>query len=200
MKVTELNEGAGVTLARKDLEYAKTLGIDIFVQGNKETGEVYTTSGCMVPFSDEDFYSQIENASEFQSYATSGSILHQFLEEQVSSESLAKYIKQLFRKPIIYTTLSPTSTSCMSCGHNILAGDAKDIGTCPSCGSDDLATFSRVIGYSKMISRKGIKVNEYGKYEGEYNFWSNSRRIDWASRKKIKEETIDEVSKKFNQE
>lgn len=194
------NEGAGVTLARKDLEYAKTLGIDIFVQGNKETGEVYTTSGCMVPFSDEDFYSQIENASEFQSYATSGSILHQFLEEQVSPESLSKYIKQLFRKPIIYTTLSPTSTSCMSCGHNILAGDAKDIGTCPSCGSDDLATFSRVIGYSKMISRKGIKVNEYGKYEGEYNFWSNSRRIDWASRKKIKEETIDEVSKKFNQE
>ena len=51
-----------------------------------------------------------------------------------------------------------------------------------------------------MISRKGIKINEYGKYEGEYNFWSNSRRIDWASRKKIKEETIDEVSKKFNQE
>lgn len=192
------NENCGVAFSRADVDYGKSIGIDVFVQGNKETKETYTTSGCMIPFSETDFIKQIENASEFQAYATSGSILHQFLEDKLPPEKLAKHIDNLFKKPIIYTTLTPTSTSCMSCGNNMVGKDAKDIHNCPVCGSDDLATFSKVIGYSKMISRKGIKINEYGKYEGEYNFWSNSRRIDWTSRKRITKETIDEISEKLN--
>ena len=191
------NEGGGVAFARADVSYGKRIGIDVFVQGNKETDEVYTTSGCMIPFAETDFIKQIENASEFQAYATSGSILHQFLEDKLPPEKLAKHIDNIFKKPIIYTTLTPTSTSCMSCGNSIVGKDAKDVHLCPICGSDDLATFSRVIGYSKMISRKGIKINEYGKYEGEYNFWSNSRRIDWASRKRVTEDTINEISEEL---
>ena len=71
MKVTELIESAGIYLARRDLEYGKKLGIDVFVQGDKETKEVYMTAGCMIPFSEENFLDQIDNAAEFQSYATS---------------------------------------------------------------------------------------------------------------------------------
>ena len=183
-------EGAGVTLARKDLHYAKEKGIDIFVQGNIEKNDVYITSGAMIPFSENDFLKQIENAAEFQGYATSGSILHQFIEEKLTPEALSKHVKALFKKPIIYSTLTPTSTSCMSCGTSLVGADAKDIHVCPKCGSDDLATFSRVIGYSKMISRKGIKLTDDGKYEGEYNFWSNARRYDWAIRHRVTSEDI----------
>lgn len=183
-------EGAGVTLARKDLNYAKEKGIDIFVQGNIEKNDVYITSGAMIPFSENDFLKQIENAAEFQGYATSGSILHQFIEEKLTPEALSKHVKALFKKPIIYSTLTPTSTSCMSCGTSLVGADAKDIHVCPKCGSDDLATFSRVIGYSKMISRKGIKLTDDGKYEGEYNFWSNARRYDWAIRHRVTSEDI----------
>ena len=183
-------EGAGVTLARKDLNYAKEKGIDIFVQGNIEKNDVYITSGAMIPFSENDFLKQIENAAEFQGYATSGSILHQFIEEKLTPEALSKHVKALFKKPIIYSTLTPTSTSCMSCGTSLVGADAKDIHICPKCGSDDLATFSRVIGYSKMISRKGIKLTDDGKYEGEYNFWSNARRYDWAIRHRVTSEDI----------
>ena len=183
-------EGAGVTLARKDLNYAKEKGVDIFVQGNIEKNDVYITSGAMIPFSEHDFLKQIENAAEFQGYATSGSILHQFIEEKLTPEALSKHVKALFKKPIIYSTLTPTSTSCMSCGTSLVGADAKDIHVCPKCGSDDLATFSRVIGYSKMISRKGIKLTDDGKYEGEYNFWSNARRYDWAIRHRVTSEDI----------
>jgi len=189
------NENAGVKLARHDLKYGKRFNTDIFVQGDIESGEVYTTSGCMLPFSEEDFTEQIENAGEFQGYGTSGSILHQFLESKIEPKKIDEHIVNLFKKPIIYTTLSPTMTSCMSCGQQLVATDGANIDKCPVCGSDDIATFSRVIGYTKMISRKNVKIKD-GKYEGEDNFWSNSRRRDWAIRKRLTEEDIDnEISK-----
>jgi len=189
------NENAGVKLARHDLEYGLSFGEEIFVQGDIKTGEVYTTSGCMLPFAEEDFIEQIENASEFQSYGTSGSILHQFLEEKLEPSKIADSIKKLFKKPIIYTTISPTTASCMSCGQQIVATDGLNLERCPVCDSDDIATFSRVIGYTKMISRKNIKIVD-GKYEGDHNFWSNSRRRDWSERKRLTgKDYLDEVSK-----
>lgn len=188
------NENAGVKLARHDLDYGRQFGKEIFVQGDIKTKEVYTTSGCMLPFSEEDFLDQVENAAEFQAYGTSGSILHQFLEAKIEPKLLAKHIQNLFKKPIIYTTLSPTLTSCMECGQQLVATDGVDIEECPVCQSDDIASFSRVIGYTKMISRKGIKVKD-GKYEGEDNFWSNSRRRDWAIRKRVNHDTLGELEK-----
>ena len=41
-----------------------------------------------------------------------------------------------------------------------------------------------------MISRKGIKLTDDGKYEGEYNFWSNARRYDWAIGHRVTSEDI----------
>jgi ribonucleoside-triphosphate reductase len=76
----------------------------------------------------------------------------------------------------------------MDCGQKIVAKDAKNLEQCPVCGSDDLATFSRVIGYVKMIARKSIKLID-GYYKGEFNFWSKARRFDWAQRKRFTKET-----------
>jgi len=175
-------ENASIKLARHDKKWAKAHGREIFTQGQGD--EVFLTSGCMLPFSDNNFIDQIENAAEFQGYATSGSILHHFIEDVIPPKELAKYLFNLFKKPINYVTFTPTITNCMSCGQHLI-GDAKDIEKCPVCESDDIATFSRVIGYVKMISRKGIKVED-GIYKGDYNFWSKSRRVDWAERRRFK--------------
>ncbi|WP_339060167.1 anaerobic ribonucleoside-triphosphate reductase [Tepidibacillus marianensis] len=166
---------------------------EIFVQGSGE--DVYLTSGAMLPFSEEDLLQQIENSAEFQGYATSGSILHHFLETKVEPQILAVYIDNIFKKPINYITLTPTITSCMDCGQQIVATDAKETKTCPACGSNDIATFSRVIGYVKMIARKNINEDENGFYSGEENFWSRARRFDWNSRKRMKSKDIKEQSK-----
>jgi len=181
-----LNENAGIKLARHDVKFAKSIGREIFVQGTGD--EVYLTSGCMLPFSEEDFLQQIENSAEFQAYATSGSILHHFIESKIKPEKIASYINNLFNKPINYITMTTTSSSCMSCGQQIIATDGKDIDKCPVCESDDIATFSRVIGYVKMIARKNITVDKDGFYKGEYNFWSKARRFDWNTRRRFKDD------------
>jgi len=178
-------ENAGIKLARNDLKWAKENNKKIFVQGIGK--DVYLTSGCMLPFSEEDFTQQIENAAEYQGYATSGSILHHFIESKIEPIKLAKYLNKLFDKPINYITFTPTLTSCMKCGQKFKATDGKNIENCNVCNSDDIATFSRVIGYVKMISRKNIKLNKSNIYEGKYNFWSKARRHDWNMRKKFTE-------------
>jgi anaerobic ribonucleoside-triphosphate reductase len=184
-------ENAGVKLARNDKKFAQSLGKEIFVQGYGE--DIYLTSGCMIPFSEDDFLSQIENAAEFQGYYTSGSILHHFIESKIEPQQLAKYISKLFEKPINYITFSPTITSCMNCGQMLIAKDGINIEKCPKCGSDDIATFSRVIGYTKMIARKGLKVDKNGLYKGKYNFWSNARRYDWSQRKRVLDDDLNAI-------
>jgi ribonucleoside-triphosphate reductase (formate) len=185
-------ENAAIKLARHDVKWAKRNNRDIFVQGTGEN--VFLTSGCMLPFSDDDFPRQIENSAEFQAYATSGSILHHFLESKLPPDRLAGYLKKIFEKPIQYITLTPTLTSCLDCGGQLVAEDGKNISACPVCGSNDIATFSRVIGYVKMIARKSLKVDKEGYYTGEHNFWSNARRFDWATRKRVKEAEIGSAS------
>lgn len=176
-------ENAAIKLARHDVQWAKRNHRTIFVQGTGEN--VYLTSGCMLPFSEDDFLRQIENSAEFQAYATSGSILHHFLESKLAPERLADYLRSIFDKPIQYITLTPTLTSCLACGQQIVAEDGKNIPNCPVCSSDDIATFSRVIGYVKMIARKKLQVDQDGCYNGEYNFWSKARRFDWNARKRL---------------
>jgi ribonucleoside-triphosphate reductase len=183
-------ENAAIKLARHDIKWAKSRNRDIYVQGSGEN--VYLTSGCMLPFSEEDFLRQVENSAEFQAYATSGSILHHFLESKLPPERLAKYLRSIFDKPIQYITLTPTLTSCLCCGQQLLAEDGRNVTTCPVCDSDDIATFSRVIGYVKMIARKKLQVDSDGYYTGEFNFWSKARRFDWSTRKRLKEESLSE--------
>jgi ribonucleoside-triphosphate reductase (formate) len=181
-------ENAGIKLARHDIKFAKSKGRKIFTQGHGE--DVFLTSGCMTPFSEDNFNAQIENAAEFQGYFTSGTILHHFLEDKIPPVQLGNYISKLLEKPINYITVSPTLSACMECGQQLIGQDAISIDNCPKCNSDDIATFSRVIGYTKMIARRGIKVDKNGLYKGKYNFWSKARRYDWTERKRLKEKDL----------
>jgi len=177
-------ENAGIKMARDDIKWAKkNYGINIFTQG--VGNEVYLTSGAMLPFSETNMIDQIDNASRFQAYGTSGSILHLFLEDSLTPERISSMIDKIFSRPIIYMTLTPTLTTCMSCKNQVIAKDASTINTCPVCGSDDLATFSRVIGYVKMIARKNVRIENDSLYNGDYTFWSKARLYDWTSRKRV---------------
>ncbi|TVX95954.1 anaerobic ribonucleoside-triphosphate reductase [Cohnella terricola] len=201
-----MNNPAGKQLAHRIMQFMTEVINDFIVRDQVACGieyapgenaaiklarhDGYLTSGCMLPFSEDDFLRQIENSAEFQAYATSGSILHHFLESKLPPWRLADYLKRIFEKPIQYITLTPTLTSCLACGQQIVAEDGKNIAACPVCGSDDIATFSRVIGYVKMIARKKLSVDRDGYYQGEYNFWSNARRFDWNTRNRVKEDQL----------
>ena len=82
---------------------------------------------------------------------------------------------------------SPTLAACLACGRRFPAEDGVRVANCPACESDDIATFSRIIGYVKMIARKRLRADQDGFYRGEHNFWSRARRWDWQSRKRLKE-------------
>jgi len=181
-------ENAGIKLARHDIKFAKSIGEKIFTQGHGE--DVFLTSGCMTPFSEDNFNLQIENAAEFQGYFTSGTILHHFIEDKIPPKQLSSYISKILNKPINHITISPTLSACLECGQQLIGQDAITINECPICKSNDIATFSRVIGYTKMIARRGIKLDKNGLYKGRYNFWSKARRYDWAERRRLKEEDL----------
>jgi anaerobic ribonucleoside-triphosphate reductase len=160
-------ESAAIKMARSDVEWGKQHGRDVFVQGSGD--DVFLTSGAMLPFGEEDLLQQIECSAEMQGYFTSGSIQHLFLEDVLSPELISRYIQDIFTKPLNYITITPTLTTCMACGQRIIANDAKNTEICPVCGSDDLATFSRVIGYVKMIARKKLRIADDGAYTGDSN-------------------------------
>jgi ribonucleoside-triphosphate reductase len=44
-----------------------------------------------------------------------------------------------------------------------------------------------------MIARKAVEVSATGIYRGKHNFWSKARRLDWATRKRIKEDDMNNV-------
>jgi len=185
-----MGENAAIKMARNDIKWAKKNEKECFAQGvDKENP--YLTSGCMLPFSEDNFSDQIENAAEFQGYATSGSILHHFIESNINPKILANYVDKLLRsKPMFYITLSNTLANCMNCGTRFTEENAGKLYECPICKSDDIAIYGRIIGYVKPISRKNVKVDKSGYIGGDYNFWSKARRGDWVERKKIKLEDV----------
>jgi ribonucleoside-triphosphate reductase len=178
------NENAGIKLARDDIRFSKQNNLECFVQGDVETGNVWLTSGCSTPTSEGNTLNTIENNAEFQGYATSGSILHHFIEDNIDSYVLCDYLRKIFTKPINYITFTPTLTVCGNCNTRFKSIDGIELEQCKVCNSNDLIVFSRVIGYLKPIARKDLNKNDI--YGGTYNFWSKSRRLDWSQRKKTK--------------
>jgi ribonucleoside-triphosphate reductase len=122
-------ENAGIKLARADVKWAKARGRDIFVQGADDN--VFLTSGCMLPFSEEISPSKSKNAAEFQGYATSGSILHHFIESEIEPEILSNYLQNVFKKPINYLT-RPDHHQLSLLRTKLVAKDARTIEICPS--------------------------------------------------------------------
>ena len=194
-------ETAAAYLARKDLEFVDDLrsGLnrfklfrdlvlekaggwgeipDIYVSGTRE--RPLLTSGFQPPFSERSLTKLIYVSAHTQNYATGGSVLHLFIGERLTVSQKKKLVRSIFENhPVKYITLTPTLSRCNSCGFKAVGEKLR----CPSCGSDDVTIYSRVIGYFRPIARKVlVKDPERGLYEGAENVWQDSRRADWATR------------------
>ena len=194
-------ETAAAYLARKDLEFVDDLkgGLrrfklfrslvleraegwreipDIYVSGTRE--RPFLTSGFQPPFSEKSLTKLIYVSAHTQNYATGGSVLHLFLGEKLAVAQKKKLIRSIFENyPVKYVTLTPTLSRCNSCGFKVVGEKLR----CPSCGSDDMTVYSRVIGYFRPVARRVFaKDPEKGLYEGAENVWQDSRRADWVSR------------------
>ena len=172
-------ENACIKLARLDKTYCRRNQIyRPFMNGVGQ--DVWLSSGCDVPQS-YDQADRILNASEFQCYFTSGTILHNHISDSPSVTCVANYIDRVLNNSINYITYSPIVCSCMDCGEKI---NSSKIEICPTCGSDDIIIMSRIIGYVKEVSRKALTIDN-GKISGENNFWSSPRRRDFVEREKL---------------
>jgi ribonucleoside-triphosphate reductase len=85
-------------------------------------------------------------------------------------------------------TLTPTITTCEDCGKQMVWEHL----ICPHCGSTKVMVASRVIWYLRPIAGKNLKKNNW-RLDWDENYWQNSRRADWASRKQTIQEDINSL-------
>ena len=194
------SENWAPTLAKKDVKCVKDLKEnkysskvfpnekfdyhwDIFVQW--EWNDVFLTSWFQPPYQEKNIWAQIQISSEFQSYATWWSVQHFFLWDKIPLEAKTKLIKATFSKPVSYMTLTPTITTCEDCWKQTVWEHL----ICPYCGSTKVMVASRVIGYLRPIAGKNLK-KENNRLDWQENYWQDSRRADWATRKQTIQEDI----------
>ena len=185
------SENWAPTLARKDIEFVQNLKNnkwktilnkeieyhwDIFVQW--EYPDVFLTSGFQPPYQEKNIWAQIQISWEFQSYATWWSVQHFFVWEKIPLDTKIKLIKSTFSKPVSYMTLTPTITICEDCWKQVVWEHL----ICPYCSSVNVMVASRIIGYLKPIASKNLK-KEDNKLSWKDNFWQDSRRADYITRK-----------------
>jgi ribonucleoside-triphosphate reductase len=110
----------------------------------------YYTNSTHLPVNyTEDIYRTLQLQDDLQTKYTGGTVLHIFLNEQVSdTNTLKAFIRKVagnFHLP--YFTLSPTFSICPS--HGYLKGEQA---TCPGCGQET-EVYSRVVGYLRPIKQ-----------------------------------------------
>lgn len=196
------SENWAPTLAKKDIAFVEKIkrweksiafpeetfeyNGELYLQWEWE--DVFLTSGFQPPYNEKNIGAQIQISAEFQSYATWGSVQHFFLWEKLPVEMKKKLIDVTFQKPVMYMTLTPTLTSCGDCEKQMVGEHLL----CPHCGSANVMVASRVIWYLRPIAGKNLtKKNK--RLDWDDNYWQNSRRADWATRKQTAEDDINYV-------
>lgn len=168
---------------------SKKLIPTICVSGDVEKGNVYLTAGIQPPYDEGTSFEQIQAHSEFQSYASGGSIMHMNLTEQMSSEKKCTFIHSLFNNfPMRYITMTPVLSICQSCGKKIVGKK----NTCSICESHDIIVFSRVVGYFRPASRGNLS-DDLRKFD--FRFWNKGRYEEFLRRKMIDNDCVDGLLK-----
>lgn len=183
-------ENASIKLARDDKRYSEINNLDfIHLQGQGDN--VMLSSGCSLPrSSDYDLGENIVNHAYFQGYSTSGSVYHYSLSDKLSEEDINEIINKLFSFPINYITITFVTCLCHSCNHKYIIPFTA--GICPKCSSKDISIYDRVIGYIKPVVRRNINT-EGEMVTGDYNYWSSTKRLEWATIPVYKKEYIYDV-------
>lgn len=154
-------EGATYRFAKEDRR--RYPGI---IHAGTATNPYYTNSSQLpVGFTDDPFEA-LERQEELQAKYTGGTVLHLYMNEQISSGEVCKQIVRRalegFRLP--YITITPTFSICPN--HGYLSGEH---GTCPRCEIEHperepvvCQVWTRVMGYFRPVSSFNIgKKGEY---------------------------------------
>jgi ribonucleoside-triphosphate reductase len=107
---------------------------------------VYATS--IVPYyANMELPDRIEVEQRVQKYFTGGVMMHIFLGEEPEPEALADLAKKLTQTELVYWSYTPAVTHCNTCEKTFTGLYAK----CPSCGSENIDVWSRIIGYYRPL-------------------------------------------------
>lgn len=146
-------EGATYRFAKEDR--SRFPGI---LQAGTEHNPYYTNSSQLPVGATEDPFEALELQDELQAKYTGGTVLHLYMNEQMSSaracRELVRRALSTFRLP--YLTVTPTFSICPT--HGYLAGEHF---ACTTCG-EACEVWTRVMGYHRPVSSFNIgKKGEY---------------------------------------
>ena len=94
-------------------------------------------------------------------YLDGGSAAHLNLEEHLSKEQYDRLLRYAAENGCQYLTFNIKMMTCDQCGHIV----NHPVEKCPICGSDELTTYTRIIGYLTAVPK-----------------WAEGRRIEFATR------------------
>lgn len=147
-------EGATYRLAKADRE--RFPGI---LQAGTDENPYYTNSSQIPVGTTDDPFQALEWQDELQTKYTGGTVLHLYMNEQMSSPEAAKQLvkRALTRFHLPYLTITPTFSICPS--HGYLRGEHHE---CPTCG-DTCEVWTRVMGYHRPVS--SFNIGKKGEFE-----------------------------------
>ncbi len=147
-------EGATYRLAKADRE--RFPGI---LQAGTDENPYYTNSSQIPVGATDDPFQALEWQDELQTKYTGGTVLHLYMNEQMSSPEAAKQLvkRALTRFHLPYLTITPTFSICPS--HGYLKGEHHE---CPTCG-DTCEVWTRVMGYHRPVS--SFNIGKKGEFE-----------------------------------
>ncbi|MEM3993382.1 MAG: anaerobic ribonucleoside triphosphate reductase [Desulfurococcaceae archaeon] len=135
-------ESASPKLALLDLKRYPELAEYLPDPGNP----VYATS--IAPYyAPMELPDRVEVEQRVQKYFTGGVMMHIFLGEEAEPEALASLTKKLMDTELVYWSYTPAITHCNNC-EKTYTGIYQ---ACPSCGSNNVDIWSRIIGYYRPL-------------------------------------------------
>ncbi|MCT1717454.1 ribonucleoside triphosphate reductase [Dermabacter hominis] len=147
-------EGATYRLAKADRERFPAI-----IQAGTAENPYYTNSSQIPVGATDDPFEALEWQDELQTKYTGGTVLHLYMNEQMSSPEAAKQLvkRALSNFHLPYLTITPTFSICPS--HGYLKGEHHG---CPTCG-DVCEVWTRVMGYHRPVS--SFNIGKKGEFE-----------------------------------
>ena len=161
-------ESAARRLAMVDLKQWPDEVVSV-LNGSIEDDDVYYTNSIHLrPDAPVDFIRRITQQSEYHDMIPSGAIIHAFVGEHLPSPgSIFQLVKKTFENTsCAQLTISPEFTFCHDCKRR--SNGVHE--TCPSCGSDNVDSITRVVGYYSSVPHwnKSKKRERLDRHLGQY--------------------------------
>lgn len=148
------SEGATYRFAKEDV--SRYPGI---ITAGEHPNIYYTNSSHIPVGTTSDVFETLDLSDALQEKFTGGTVVHIYADSSIkdtaSAKNLVKAVTENYKLPFI--SLSPTYSICKKDGY--VLGDHK---ICPTCGSEDMEVWLRVMGYNRPVSSFNTgKVGEY---------------------------------------